>query len=381
MAELLNKSLSVLDEMARSMLNPDYQPDELFSLDQFAINGKSQEMRKQMLEDKYILGRIALLGQATVFYTERNGGKTLLTIWMLIDSIKNGVINASDVYYINSDDTYKGLIEKTELAEHYGFKMLSDGHNGFKNEMLFDYLEKLCDSDRASGKIVILDTLKKFANIMDKTKGSDFGKKLRAFVLKGGSLIMLAHVNKNRDDNGKLVFSGTTDIVDDADCAYIMDKVVQNGKTIVTFENFKARGDVVETAVYSFERKPDGGQSYADLLATVQPVTDDDLQQVKKQKAAATLLEKNSAIIRATLDAIAQGVDKRTELINEVHEQSGESKSKVTKALDAHTGDNWLAGHRWQLVKGEKNAKIYKPLFSVFQSDIGGVKNMESLES
>lgn len=354
--------------------------DAPVSLDQFALNGQSQNMRLKMLDDKHVLGRLALLGQSTVFFTERGGGKTLLTIWLLIDGIRTGQVKADDVFYINSDDTYKGLVEKTEFAEQHGFKMLSDGHAGFKNDMLPGILEAIGKSGKASGKIVILDTLKKFTDTMDKKKSSGFMQSLRAFVLQGGTVIMLAHVNKHRDDAGKLIFSGTTDVVDDADCYYIMDKIKRNGQTIVTFENGKARGDVVEKAVYSFERDSNEGQSYSDLLATVRPVSEDDLKRFKQGEQVEALLSANSKIIPAVLEAIEAGSVKRTELIDVVHAQTAQTKRKVIEVLDAHTGTNWLAGKRWDLVKGEKNTKIYKAL-PIFGSVRGGVKNMESLKS
>jgi len=346
---------------------------DTFSLDQFALNGQSQEMRAKMLDDVHILGRLALLGQLTAFYTERNGGKTLLTLWLLIDAIRRGTINPKDVYYINSDDTHKGLVEKTEIAERYGFTMMADGYQEFKNSMLVAALDKLVKSDQARGKIIILDTLKKFTDVMNKRESSDFMTALRSFVLQGGSVIMLAHVNKHRDENGKLVFSGTTDVVDDADCAYLMDKVARNGRTIVTFDNFKARGDVAEKAVYSFERNPDGGQTYAQLLDTVQPVGEEELQRAREAARVAAQVGENAKIIASVLDAIGEGITKRTELIEAVHASTGESKRRVIHTLDAHTGSDFLAGARWQIVKGDKNAKVYQglPLFSSFSGKEG----------
>lgn len=372
-----------IDKMAADFTRKDYLPPvdssallaggDTFSLDQFALNGKSQEMRAKMLDDVHILGRLALLGQLTAFYTERNGGKTLLTLWLLIDAIRRGTINPADVFYINSDDTYKGLVEKTEIAERHGFKMLADGHQLFKNSMLVAVLAKLVKSDQARGKIIILDTLKKFTDLMNKRDSSDFMTALRSFVQQGGSVIMLAHVNKHRDENGKLVFSGTTDVVDDADCAYLMDKVARDGRTIVTFDNFKARGDVAEKAVYSFERNPDGGQTYAQLLDTVQPVGEEELQRAREAARVAAQVGENAKIIASVLDAIGEGITKRTELIEAVHASTGESKRRVIHALDAHTGADFLAGARWQIVKGDKNAKVYQalPLFSSFSGKEG----------
>ena len=70
--------------MALNELQP--KRKTIFDLNQFALNGSSAEMEQKMLEDKHILGKVALLGQATAFYAKPNAGKTLLTIWLTIGS-------------------------------------------------------------------------------------------------------------------------------------------------------------------------------------------------------------------------------------------------------------------------------------------------------
>ena len=57
---------------------------------------------------------------------------------------------------------------------------------------------------------------------MDKKLSSKFGRMMREFVSKGGTIIMLAHTNKNRYSNGKVIFSGTSDIVDDVDVVLLV---------------------------------------------------------------------------------------------------------------------------------------------------------------
>ena len=99
-------------------------------LARFSLNGASKEMRLKMLDDKFILGRVAIYGQMTVIYAKPNAGKTLLTTWLLGEAIKRGDIKPHDIFYINADDTHKGLTEKTEIAERYGFLMIVPGYAG-----------------------------------------------------------------------------------------------------------------------------------------------------------------------------------------------------------------------------------------------------------
>ena len=75
-----------------------------------------------MLDDKFVMGLMAIIGQSTVFYAKHNVGKTLIGLYLLIEKIKTGEIDPADIYYINADDTHKGLVYKLKLAERYGFK-------------------------------------------------------------------------------------------------------------------------------------------------------------------------------------------------------------------------------------------------------------------
>ena len=332
-----------------------------FDLSQFSLNGKSQAMRSKMMADKYVLGRIAILGQATAIYAKPNSGKTLLTLHLLIESVAAGNINGADVFYINADDTYKGLVQKLELAEKYGFWMLAPGHGNFDSDMLLRILQKMIEEGTATGKILILDTLKKFTDIMDKRVSSNFGKVMREFVSHGGTLIMLAHTNKNRDTNGKVVFSGTSDIVDDADCAYTLDATDTGSDTkTVLFENFKQRGDVAREVAYTYSTTE--RQNYLDLLESVCELDEAKKQAHQDHARIVQMLERNTDIIEAITEALDSGVCLKTELIDQASKASGISKPKIGKVLDAHTGKEWQSGHRWYVTKAEKNGKIYHRL-------------------
>jgi hypothetical protein len=331
-----------------------------FDFNKFSLNGDSVAMKAQMLTDTYVLGEIAILGQLTALYAKPGSGKTLLTIYLLIESIKAGNIKAEDVYYINADDNYKGLVHKLELAEKYGFQMIAPGFKDFDTASFGFYLTRLMAKNEARGKVIILDTLKKFTNIMDKKLASDFGKQIRSFVTKGGTVIMLAHTNKNRDADGKVVFSGTSDIVDDVDCAYTLD--VNDDKSgsidkVVLFENIKSRGDVAQEAAYKYAAKV---SHYQELLDSVSPVDEGEAQIARERIRMDSLINKNEDLIEIIIELIEGGTILKTELINKAIDQSGDSKAKVRQALKEHTGKKYIDGHRWSEYKGEKSAKMYK---------------------
>ena len=339
-------------------------------LDTFVLNGASDAMKAKMLEDKYILGRMAILGQSTVFYGPPSSGKTLLTIWLLIEAIKSG-LNPKDVYYINADDNFKGLTYKLSIAEKYGFNMLSPGHNGFERRMLIESMNEMVRADTARGKIIIMDTLKKFTEIMDKRIASIFGEANRQFVSKGGSSILLAHVNKHKNSEGKSVYSGTSDIADDSDCCYTMDVIETTPESkVIEFTNFKDRGDVVRKALFTYSNRED--VIYGDLLDSVVELEDSESTRISARNIQQEKLDHNHSVIEEIKSSIACGINTKTELIAEVRNATGESKKRVISVLQEHTGKNSNHGQLWTVKTGDKNKHEYQLNNLAFKPYKGG---------
>lgn len=332
-----------------------------FNLDDFALNGDSEKMEAQMLQDKFILGRLAILGQSTIIYAKPNHGKTLLMLWLLIEAIKLEEINPRDVFYINADDNHKGATQKLKLAENHGFRMLVPGYKGFNTGLLAEYLAALINQDTAHGKVLILDTVKKFTDIMDKKKGSAFGESVRQFVTHGGSVIMLAHTNKHRSAEGKLIFSGTSDLVDDCDAAYTLDVVNEDnvsGNRTVKFINIKNRGDNALEEVYEYNYGE--GFNYTDRLNSIRAVGEDEKRIVELYAKRSQAYERNRDIVNIISSLIQGGTTKKTELIKAAMDTSGLSKNVVSRALVEHEGESVAEYQFWQVNVEDKNSHIYK---------------------
>lgn len=329
-----------------------------FSLQQFSLNGQSEAMKQQMLEEMYVLERMAILGQFVVFYAAPNIGKTLLVIWMIIRAIEKGQIKASDIFYINADDNHKGLTFKLSLAEKYGFHMLAPGYNDFDPTKLFGYIKTMVHEETAKGKVIILDTLKKFTDIMRKDVASEFGKNMRAFVSHGGTVINLGHVNKHKNPDGKSVYGGTSDITDDADCYYMIEEIQVTEKTkTIRFENRKSRGDVDKTATFLYSNKKVA--NYQELLDSVRTVSEDEAEALAQIHAMNSRLSSNKEVMDAITAEIEAGNTNKTELINAVNKLTLVSKARVKQILDDHTGASYKNGHRWNYIVKDKNCHIY----------------------
>jgi hypothetical protein len=327
-----------------------------FPLKNYLVNDSLAEMEAQMLRDVFVLDGIALLGQLTAIYAKPNAGKTLTTIYMLIESIKAGRIKGEDVFYINADDSGNGLTAKVRIAVKYGFGMVAPSYGGFESDHLVKHLKQGIADDTARGQIVVLDTLKKFTDLMHKTKGSDFMKVAREFTLKGGTMIMLAHANKNRGADGKIVAGGTSDIGDDADCVYLLDEVSKTETTkTVLFDSAKKRGNNVQELSFSYAMS---SKNYDELLESVRILDFETTEKTKKDFIVNAKLEKDAVTIEVITDAINQGHHKQPDLLRYAKE-AGVSDAKCRKALKDYAGEKLSNSSFWRLAKGVNNDSIY----------------------
>ena len=337
----------------------------LSALDQlsaYTANGRSAEMRQQMLDDKYVLDRIAILGQWTTLYAAPNGGKTLLTLWMLIQQVKAGEIDGSKIYYVNADDHYKGQVEKLELLEPHKINVLLPNHNGFDTDKLTQLIGQLTKDKQAMGQVIILDTLKKFTDLMDKKASSEFGKLARTFVGAGGTIIALAHTNKNKDDAGKSVAGGTSDIMDDCDCAFMIDGSGPDGhnKHRAIFDNTKARGDVAQKVAFQYSKLD--GCTYEQLLNSIVRLGKKEAKAADKENQLRKDIRIDKTIVDAILEALGDGELSTKAILNHVTEETPIGRRPTKIVLLKWTGEYYDQGHRWTVRQGDKNEKLYTRL-------------------
>jgi hypothetical protein len=330
---------------------------EINNLDKYSMTGTSEELGRYALEQVHVIGEIALRGQLTVICAEGGTGKTLLTLKLLTESIVANRINPATVYYLNMDDDYKGLVEKLKIAEEYGFNMLAEGHMEFKISDFRKEIEVMGRDNKASGVIIILDTLKKFVDPMKKSECREFNALVRQFSAKGGTVIALAHTNKHKGADGKLVFAGVGDLRDDFDCMYFLKKEPEHHppERIVTFECDKSRGAVVNAVSYRYS----SGESinYNEMFLSVEKVEDAVVTSLRQAEALCS----DEKVINAVLDCIKEGKNTKMQLAAAAAERSGASKRAVLKIIEKYTGDD-PAQHRWNFLRGERGKQIYKDL-------------------
>jgi len=324
-------------------------------LDRFTLTGMAQAIEEQMVSAIPFLGPIALVGQFTVLFAPPNTGKTALVFASLIDSIIHGFIKAPLLYYINLDDTSKGLAEKLRIADEYGFHVLAEGYKGFTVRKFLEVLLEMIETGQAKDVIIVLDTLKKFVDVMDKKQASGFTHVMRLFVMKGGTVVALAHTNKNPGQNGKPIYAGTSDVVDDCDCAYVIRIITaqtDSNQKVVEAENIKRRGDVPQTIAFSYSIE--AGISYQELLSSVQVVDEDKLKPLKQTAEA----QSDADLIGVVLSCITAGINTKMRLRDALVQRAQVSNRAALQLIEKYTGSD-PAVHRWTFSVRDRGAKVY----------------------
>lgn len=342
----------IIDSQAGLQLEQNNNP-----FDKYSLRGKSGEIERLAVSNKPILGKIALQGQATVIFAAPNSGKTLTTLALLVEAIRGGRLNPETLYYLNMDDSSQGLLEKNRIATEYGFHMLSEGYRDFEASAFVANMNKLVADDQAKDVVIVLDTLKKFADQMDKRASAEFNKRIRAFVLKGGTVIALAHVNKNKGSDGRPIPAGTSDISDDFDCAYTLTAISTENEWIARFNNIKRRGNVVGEVAYSFCNKSE--IAYDELLLSVELIDDTKVHELARREET----KSDTEVIDVIGSCIAAGINSKMKLAAEVAQRSNISKRLASQLLEKYTGTDPLQ-HKWTVRTGERGAKLFTLLKS-----------------
>lgn len=324
----------------------------------YSVVGKLEEIQRRARAQKKFLDGLAVSGQLTVIYAAYNTGKTLVVLNLLCQSIKAGEIDPSKLFYLNMDDNEQGLSEKVAIAKRHGFEMLAGGLERFNSRAFFESVPAMIANGTARGSILVLDTLTRFVDTMSKADTRAFTELMREFVVNGGTVIAIGHVNKNPDVNGDVKFSGTNDVPNDFDVAYMMRKVSEDevsGRRTVAFRHFKERGQVVREVAYSYLYESD--VSYERKFESVQLV---DAKSAARQKLAA-LKNSDAKCIDHIRTCIAEGLNQKGQIKKEVGARAKVSRDHVEVVLDRYMGTT--AGEcLWSFDVEDRGAKVYKLL-------------------
>lgn len=256
-----------------------------------AVNDRIEEIEKRLAKERDVIPGMITTGTVTLVYAPSGAGKTVWILGNLFQSIRNNLIRGSDVIYFNEDDGAKGVLQKAKLGDRHGMTMVTLANSPdpqLRNTAdALRLLDLIRIEGEADGKIVVCDTLKKFAPVLNKGDMREILHVFREFAAAGGTVILLGHCNKHRTMDGRLVYEGVGDLKSDVDNMFGLDPL--NDKFAAWQEllviNEKDRSQVSFEG--GFKYKQTGALiQYEESVDSVQFMSPDDITELKeKQKA------------------------------------------------------------------------------------------------
>ena len=202
----------------------------------------TEEIVKNIAEAKFAWRRLIPQGHMIAICSKANGGKTTLMVHIAGDMARDGY----RVMYINADASASDIKDYKHHAMEYGYNLINPDLTNGTADKVTEELRQISIADGDFSKVVIvLDTLKKFGDMMNKSKSKQFNSLLRTLTAKGITVICLTHTNKHDDKDGKPIFEGTGDLRNDFDeLIYLISVKSPDGTTTVSTLKDKTRADI-----------------------------------------------------------------------------------------------------------------------------------------
>lgn len=256
-----------------------------------AVNDRIEEMEERLAKERDVIPGMITTGTVTLVYAPSGAGKTVWILGNLFQSIRNNLIKGSDVIYFNEDDGAKGVLQKAKMGRKHGMTMITLANSPdplLRNtEDALRLLSAIREEGHADGKIVICDTLKKFAPVLNKGDMRDVLHVFREFAAAGGTVILLGHCNKHRSMDGRLIYEGVGDLKSDVDNMFGLDPV--NDKFAAYQEllviNEKDRSQISFEGGFKY-KQTSAVVHYEESVDSVEFMSTDDISELKEKQRA-----------------------------------------------------------------------------------------------
>lgn len=308
-------------------------------------------------EPEWIIENLIISGHLTLIPAEPNGGKTTIMFHLSGEMVKKGY----DVYYVNADISGGDAKPMVSLAKTNGFTlMLPDMKvNKSMDTVMLKLMVMANDDKRYDHVVFIFDTLKKMLNVISKKAAKGFFELFRTLSAKGMTIILLAHTNKYKDDEGNPIYEGTGDMRSDVDeLIYLIPQRHDDKSMTVTTNPDKKRG-VFE--VISFHIDPN-----RNVTLLNKPVNTSQANQIANE------LKQDQAAITAINQAISNGSTIQKDIIAYCLQHATVGERAIRKTLVKYTIDGDLPATSdqnmgvttkiWSKVKGGKNSSIFSTI-------------------
>ena len=314
------------------------------------LNGLSttEELMKDISDIQFCWMKLLVQGHLTVIVSKGNGGKTTVMIQACAEMAMAGY----EIFYVNVDASADQLKGYHDHSRENGYTLLApDLHVGKSADDVVEMLFRMSKADENyAGTVLVLDTLKKFAEMMNKKLAKDFYSMLRSLTAKGMTVICLAHTNKYDDKDGKPIFEGVGDLRNDFDELMYFIPVKNDDDSLVVstlLDKIRATGMMNYTFDITKDRKVTTRDRFEDTMSLhqIQVGMEVDKEVIDFIFGSITMTSKSICEIHE--DAKSQGMSFSRGKIRQVVTTYCSSASKYPLWLSIATGRN---GYRYGLI-------------------------------
>ena len=296
-----------------------------------ALNSK---VIKDMAEAVFLIDNVIVKGHFQVFAAKANGGKSALFRYFCEELAQKDL----SVIYVNVDASASDLKKHYFHAEEHRYMVVApDAHVGRSADDVLNELTKIANSGVDLNKYVfIIDTLKKFTDVINKSRSKELYNLFRKLTVKGGTICCLAHCNKYNDDNGQAIFEGTADLRNDADELIYLDSSLNESTNIleVTTRPDKVRADFSPVS-FEIDRNNNLKVTPCDSVKAILPPDDRQFIEIVK-------------------DAIKSGIDSQSGIVEIVTEKMEWGAKKARGKLKHFTHEGFFVEKKTGIKKGLK---------------------------
>lgn len=277
----------------------------------------------KMEATSFLFADFVVKAAISAYISPPNGGKTTIFRAVCETLAKRG----QTVIYINVDGNPDDLKRHFKHAETFNYTVVApDIKHGKSVIDAMNKLRWLADSDEdLTGYVFIIDTLKKFVDLMSKNDTKKALQIFRKINVKGATICLLGHANKYPDKDGNLIYEGTADLRADIDNLIYLypEKDKEKNIQIVTSKPDKTRANFKE---FSFKIDFNEDREVSILDEVFEFVNDNDKELIKLiNEAIENNIESQKDIVEYCRQRTVIGRDRITKFLIE--------KSKGEKAF------------------------------------------------
>jgi hypothetical protein len=271
---------------------------------------------KKMVDAEFLIPNLIVRGHVGAYVAPGNGGKTTLFIYLCERLTAMGM----KVLYINVDGSPGDLKRHHEHALKHGYQIIApDARDGKSTADVLQKLRAIAEGQFPCDEYVfILDTLKKFVDVIDKRQAKEFNKLMRTLTLKGVTICLLGHCNKYKDDNGNPIYEGTADLRNDSDDLIYLDSCMNEA-----------------TGCLEITTRPDKVRAEFAPISFVIDLKND--REVREQAAVINIISKEEReLIDLIKAAIREGNHSQKDIIAWVKDKTTAGDKKIRERLVKH---------------------------------------------